>query len=178
MKRIAFISTMVFLLPVNFYAQTLRVLWGNTLYYQTKDTLIEIKRLDHYRFQGYDIIDSTHIFLAYIDPKFTAVATLLYIYDLKANKEKFIGEIGATGESEFFYNKENDYVLFDWHDGIYVFKLHDENGNIVDKIKEIKIMDWQGGTIIPFWVDKNTIVYFIYYDINKYERKYLHVNLP
>lgn len=149
--------------PSFMLSQSLKLIDGNTLYYHNKDKFVEIKQLEKNKyFQGYDIIDSKHILMAYNDDSESIEASVaIKVVNLETNKETLVQGLGGTGDSYFFYNKDNDLVVFGWYDGIYIFKIHNEKKDIINKnIEFIKILDclecW-----IPFWVDKFTIGYTI-----------------
>lgn len=135
---------------------------GNRLYYHDKDKFFEIKHLEHAsNFYGYDIIDSTHIFLAYYPEKSAEASTYLTVYNINTKEEEFIQELGGTGESIFQYHKENDLVVFNWYNGLNIFKLHDSNGKIVDEISLRLILECNN-CYFPFWVDTENIGYYDY----------------
>jgi len=143
--------------------QSLKI-FHNTLYYQKNDTLVEVKRIeDCSEFQGYDIVDSTHIFIAYLDDCGEA-STDIIIYDTELQKEISVGWIPGTGESTFRYNRMNDLVLFNWEEGLYTFKLHEpQYEKSLTKIIPTPLFDCMN-CYIPFWVDSNTIGYLQYID--------------
>jgi hypothetical protein len=157
MKKL--IIVIVFMALNSSYAQSLKIIYGDRLYYHNKDKFYEIKKREHAEsFQGYDIVDSTHIFIAYDPEKSAEASTYLAVYDIKTKTEKFIYELGGTGESFFIYNKDNDLVLFNWYNGINIFKLHKENNAIIDKFEPKLIIECEE-CYLPFWVDSKTIGY-------------------
>ncbi len=154
-------------------AQELKILFGNLLYYHNKDKIIEVKRLnDGNYFYGYDIIDSTKIFMAYQNESAGDADAIISIYDLESNKEIKLGELGAVGESSFVYY--NGLVVFNWYNGVYLLKLDLKNNSF----KKIKIYDSQT-SFAPFWYNKDTVIFQVFVDsspvtkmvkINKYKK--------
>ncbi|APF20836.1 hypothetical protein Calab_1055 [Caldithrix abyssi DSM 13497] len=141
-------------------AQELKILFGNFLYYHNKDKIVEVKRLsDTNYFYGYDIMDSTKIFMAYQNESTGEADAIISIYDLKKNQEIKLGELGAVGETSFVYNKRNGYVVFNWYDGVYVLILDIKNNTF----NKIKIYDTQT-CFAPFWYDEDKIIFQIYKD--------------
>ncbi len=157
MKSIFVLLILIFTHCVN--GQSLKIVYGDRLFYQTGNNIYEIKKLkDCSSFRGYDIIDSLHIFLAY-DPETSAEAsTKISVYNIETQKEKVIDELGGTGESFFVYNKKNDMVLLNLSDGLYIFKLHNSKKEIVDKLDLKKILNCTE-CFLPFWIDSKILGY-------------------
>ena len=161
------------------YSQSLKIIYGNMLYYQNGKTLIKVLQREHSdSFEGYDIIDNTHIFLAYQPEEYAEAMAIISVYNIKTHREQKIQIIGDTGESFFVYNNKNDLVVFNWFDGIFVFKLHDKNNNIIKKLPYvIQIKKGDGQDYNPFWANTNTIVYQVWDKRSqKYKIKYLRVS--
>ena len=94
-----------------------------TLYYVAAGHRLLVKRLGPKQdFQGVAIVDEATVFLGYSGVRGEA-STLLSVFDVRARREHLIVELGDTGESEFSYNRDNDFVVFDWYDGVYLFSL-------------------------------------------------------
>jgi hypothetical protein len=74
------------------------------------------------RFQGFSVVDSGRLFLAYSDAGGEAT-TWVSIFSLSGWREERIVQIGATGESEFDYEASTGIMVFNWYDGLYVFSL-------------------------------------------------------
>lgn len=146
-------------LITNINAQCLKFIQGRLYYISTQsiEKIIDIK--DCSKLQGYDIIDSTNIFIAYSSENSAEISTRIFIYNRNNKTKNFIEEIGGTGESIFCYNERNDMVLFNWFDGIYVFKLHDsETKQIRESLMKVKICECNE-CFLPFWVDNKTFGY-------------------
>lgn len=161
MKRIFVIALIVLgsFFHYNAHSQSLKIIGGDRLCYQNGANFYEIKKVkDGSSFHGYDMVDSSRVFIAY-DPETGAeVSTKIAVYDVKKQSEKILGELGATGESFFVYSKETDFVAFNWYDGIYVFRLHNANKEIIRKIEPRLIVKCDSCEL-PFWVDASTIGY-------------------
>ena len=169
MKRIIFI--LCFLLVIQkLQGQSLKVIYGNSLYLQYNKELILIKQMKKCsHFRGYDVIDSNNIFIAYQPENYAEAITYISIYNIQTKKETIIEEIGGTCESLFSYNSLNKMVLFNSFHGINIFKLYKENGEIVNKINSNLILE--GNYYLSFWVDEYTIGYYVFQDdqlITKY----------
>jgi hypothetical protein len=93
------------------------------LFYRSDGHRSLIKRLDPGQaFQGRAITRDGRVFLAYDGPGSEA-STVLSIYDVNANRESVIVEIGGTGDAEFSYDVKTNRVVFNWVDGLYLFSL-------------------------------------------------------
>jgi len=154
-------------------AQSLKVIYGDRLILISKGQIHVIKQLEkNSYFQGYDIVDSTHVFMAYIPHGFAEASTILAVYDMKTNLEYFITEIGGTGESFFHYNQENGLVMFNWisevkrGSAIFSFKLElNPQGTKKEKLENFEpkvIFECQEDCFMPFWVDEKTISYQVW----------------
>ncbi len=172
MEKWAFVLSLFVMTSMS--AQSLTIIYGNRLYYHKADKFVEIKRLeDCSSFQGYDIVDSSHIFIAY-NPEISAEASVyIVIFDLDTGKESLIEELGGTGESFFQYNPENDLVAFNWGNGINVFKLHASNNKFIEKIEPILLVECD--CYLPYWIDRNTIGYQVW-ENDKWRVKTVKVN--
>ncbi len=108
--------------------QSLQLLDSSLFYrkadYRPGDKKILVKKLTYDTdFYGYDLIDSTHIFLAYQRQDTPGGRAVLAIYDVEKEKEKVIDEVNAARTTIFLYNQENGMVLFNGIDGIYTLKI-------------------------------------------------------
>lgn len=158
MIRVLFISILFLFSLTN--SQSLMV-YGNGLYYRTQFSQVEIKRIDISSiFQGYTIVDSNEIFLAYQHELSAEASTDICIYEINDNKEKFLCEIGGTGESIFDYNKSNNKVVFNWIKGLYTFELPVGSYDQYQKWKFSPTLIFEcKQCYAPFWIDSNTVSY-------------------
>jgi hypothetical protein len=126
--RIFFGAVLLVVLPAVVLGQSLQLL-DSSLFYQTTDyrpgdKKILVKKLTYDTdFYGYDLIDNTHVFLAYQRQDAPEGRAVLAIYDVEKEKEKIIDEVKATRTSSFLYNRENGTVLFNGLDGIYMLRV-------------------------------------------------------
>jgi hypothetical protein len=116
------------ILPSFVYGQSLQLL-DSSLFYRKADSRpgdkkILVKSLKYDTdFYGYDLIDSTHVFLAYQRQGTAEGRAVLAIYDIDKEKEKIVDEVGAARTTSFLYNWENGQVLFNGIDGIYTLRI-------------------------------------------------------
>jgi hypothetical protein len=144
------------------YCQTLKVLNG-VLFYKSKTSLIKIKELENNNhFQGYEMIYSTHIFIAYDSTVGSGEAcTAISIFDLNTMKEYFLDELGDTGDSSFDYCPANNIVIFNWGSGIHCFDLPKcdntlkRNMGITPKV----LINSGGGSFDVMWINKHMVSY-------------------
>lgn len=161
-----------FIFISNLCGQSLKIYFGDRLYYQNSENIYKIKQLERASsFQGYDIIDSTHIFLAYENEKDAEASAYIAVYDISTGDEILIEELGLTGESFFLYNKQNDLVLFNWYDGLYTFKLHNSENQITLKPEKKRIIDCKE-CYLPFWVNSEMVGYMVF-ENEKWITKYM-----
>ena len=124
------------------------------LFYRYHDKLVLVKEFEkECEFRGYNVIDSTHIFLAYQPEGFSEASAIIAIYDVTKKKENILFELGGAGESIFDYNKNNGLVVFNWLEGIYVCPLNNfKESNVKLLLKGINLFN-------PYWIDSSNIGY-------------------
>ena len=123
-------STVIFLgalfmiiLPSFVFGQSLQMI-DSSLFYRQGDKKVLVKKLPYDTdFYGYDLVDNTHVFLAYQRQGTSEGRAVLAIYDAEKEKEKIIDEVNAARTSSFLYNRENGQVLFNGIDGIYTLRI-------------------------------------------------------
>jgi hypothetical protein len=149
-----------------------------TLYYEHEGERLLVKRLQSGQdFQGMAITKEGNIFIAYSTLDGDA-STILAIYDVTNRREQVMVDVGATGESQFSYNKEHGLVVFNWHDGIYVFSL-EEVRQIPDDSKSLKSFQMALVPVkkcvrcFPRWLTANQIRYLQYDDEGRTSTKIL-----
>ncbi len=130
MKSILFFFGVLFLaiLPNVVLGQSLQLLDSSLFYrkadYRPGDKKILVKKLTYDTdFYGYDLIDGTHVFLAYQRQDTPEGRAVLAIYDVEKEKEKVLDEVNASRTTSFLYNQENGMVLFNGPDGIYILRV-------------------------------------------------------
>ncbi len=130
MKSIfVFLGTLLMIVsPSVFSAQSLQLLDSSLFYrkadYRPGDKKMLVKKLTYDTdFYGYDLIDSTHVFLAYQRQDTPEGRAVLAIYDTDKEAEKVVDEVGAARTTSFLYNPENGLVLFNGIDGIYTVRI-------------------------------------------------------
>lgn len=102
----------------------------STLFYRSGGHRTLVKRLDPGQsFQGRALTRDGNVFLAY-DGAGSEASSVLSVYDVKANKESVIVEIGGTGDSQFSYDAKTNQVVFNWVDGLYLFALDVATKNV------------------------------------------------
>ena len=155
---------MIFLLPLILvasfgYGQSLKMLYCNGLYYQDDSVFKEIKRLrEGGCFNGYEIINNEYVFLAYDQGGEAEPSTIISVYNLKTNREDYVGMIPVSGDAYFDYNRENNLVLFNDSDGLNIFNLSQAlNFSQSDEIQTQTILN--GNFYLPFWKDSTNIGY-------------------
>jgi hypothetical protein len=164
------------------HTQSLKQL-GNTLFYQDSKEFFQIMDFKNSYSQGYDFVDSTNILIAYDDPERSEGVTIFRIFNL-VNRDfiDYIDRIGSTGDSQFTYNKENDLVLFNWYNGLYVFRLHDDEGYIIRNAENRLIPVLKDPMLnacnfyYPFWIDSIKIGYSDF-STGVIDTKYMKINL-
>ena len=105
------------------YSQELKIKYRNQLFCQVDDSLFQIKILSSdSNFQGYAVIDSINVFIAYQDETNAEASTIISIVNIRTGKESKLTVLYATGDSQFEYNQENGLVVFNLLDGIYILK--------------------------------------------------------
>src|SRR3990172_444624 len=124
MKSISLFWGTILLLaaPLVVFDQSLQLLDSSLFYrkadYRPGDKKILVKELKNDTdFYGYDLIDSTHVFLAYQRQDTPEGRAVLAIYDAEKEKEKVVDEVNASRTTSFLYNQENGMVLFNGVDG-------------------------------------------------------------
>jgi hypothetical protein len=141
-------------------SQILKVFW-NDLYYIGKDSVAILKTLNQENgLQGYDIVDSLNIFLAYQDENYSEGLTIISVYNRKSGTENILARLVSTSSSIFLYNSEYDIVVYCSSDGFSGFKLHDAHGNIVADIEPFVIKKCKCSH--PFWINIKTVGFFEY----------------
>ncbi len=130
MKSIpVFLGTLLLIVFPSFVlGQSLQLLDSSLFYrkadYRPGDKKILVKKLTYDTdFYGYDLIDNTHVFLAYQQQDNPEGRAVLAIYDVENEKEKVIDEVNAARTTSFLYNQENGMVLFNGVDGIYTLRV-------------------------------------------------------
>jgi hypothetical protein len=143
-----------------------------TLYYEHEGERLLVKRLQSGQdFQGMAITKEGNIFIAYSTPDGDA-STILAIYDVTKRREQAMVDVGATGESEFSYNKEHGLVVFNWYNGIYLFSLEevrdrprDPNEGPTESFERVLVpVNKCGRCFQPRWLTANRIQYLQYND--------------
>ena len=162
MVKIISIS-LLFLLSTSF-GQSLEIWYGDRLYYNYNGNLIEIKEVKRCSsFYGYGIIDSLNIFMAYDPEDSPEPSTIIAVYDVQRGVENSLGYLYGTGDSHFSYNKDNDCVIYNLSDGIYMFKMHDQKGRLItDMGKNTKKILACENPYNVFWIDKITAGYYVW----------------
>lgn len=125
---IYFGALIMIIVPSFGFGQSLQLLDSSLFYrkadYRSGDKKILVKKLMYDTdFYGYDLIDSTHVFLAYQRQDSPVGRAVLAIYDVEKEKEKVVDEVNAARTTNFLYNQENGMVLFNGIDGIYTLKI-------------------------------------------------------
>jgi len=159
-KHMIKLSFLILLFTVGLnYAQSLKILYCNRLYYQDDSVFKEIKRLGEKAcFSGYEIINSEYVFLAYDKEGEAEASTIISVYNLKTNSEDYVGIIPVSGDAYFDYNQENNLVLFNNSKGLNVFNLSQAlNFTQADFIQTQLILS--GYYYQPFWIDSSNIGY-------------------
>jgi hypothetical protein len=160
MKKYIFIF-FIFVLCESSYSQSLFVAWSK-LFVKYRQDIFILKDLNEcHDIQGYAVLDSENIFIAYDPEKSAEASTIISVYNIKDKKELLIREIGGTGESYYSYNSENGCVAFKWYDGIYVFKLFDKQKGIIKDIKLKLIKKFTGSGIVA-WISTKKLLLFNY----------------
>lgn len=117
------------IVPPSFVSgQSLQLLDSSLFYrkadYRPGDKKILVKSLKYDTdFYGYDLVDNTHVFLAYQREDAPEGRAVLAIYDIEKEKEKVIDEVNAARTTNFLYNQENGMVLFNGINGISTLKI-------------------------------------------------------
>ncbi len=163
MKSIfVFLGTLLMIVsPAVVSAQSLQLLDSSLFYrkadYRPGDKKILIKELKNDTdFYGYDLIDSTHVFLTYQRQDTVEGRAVLAIYDVEAGKEKIIEEVAAKRTTGFLYNRENGMVLFNGVDGIYTIRIKGFLSGLFANLKRVLT----GPDFYKvFWVDARTFGY-------------------
>ena len=169
MKKLIIYLILLFINISN--SQSFKQFW-NSLYIQKCDSVFLIKELKgNSYFQGYDFIDSMRVFIAYQKEGYSEAVTVLSIYNIEVKSEMVLGELGLTGESTFSYNIENELILFNLDDGIYVLKIEEA----INKDLRPKLIYECDNCYLPFWINSNTICYF-YYSDGKKMQKYIQLD--
>jgi hypothetical protein len=134
---------------------TLRLYYERSLYCQAGDSLYLVKELgEGCYFQGYDMIDSTRVFVAYMPwCEGSEPTTVLTIVDLRTKTETVKGNLAGTGDSWFQYSAENGLLVGNWGKGIYTWSLARMEQT------EPELVVPSEGCLLPFWLDSRTVGY-------------------
>jgi hypothetical protein len=141
------------------FGQSLK-LDGTTLYYQQGGKSLPIRKLEAKTdFYGFDLMDKTHVFIAYQMQGYAEAVAVMAIYDVETGKEQKIGELGGAGESHFTYNRENKLVLYNIDDGMYALEIADPRAGSF--AKPVLILRQPAGKSFynPSWIDARTFRY-------------------
>ncbi len=139
--------------------QSLKVVFGDLTLFRGGDATIIKSGDDCEYFQGYDLIDNNHVFIAYQPLGTDEATTILCVVEIGIGKEiPLTDTLRIRGFCTFQYNSQNDLILFDWFDGAYVLKVHDSYGNVEPykkgrKPRKILSIDPDKEPFSCFWID-------------------------
>ena len=170
MLRLSFLLSLTLLSIIQ--GQEVKIVNGTALYFKFKEDFLKIKEFDSEisRLQGYDVVDTNYIFLAYMQKEDSEASSILAIYDIENETEHTILDLGATGESFFTYNHQRNTILFNWYDGLYVIDLpqidqYFLSSNSSSKI-EPKLIYSCIECYLPFWISINKIGFKEFFENN------------
>jgi hypothetical protein len=137
------------------HTQTLRVFMGTDLLYLSSSGIVKVWGLKHDDyFQGYDLVDSDHVFFAYCFADGGEPSTALRLFDLRTGKVQVLGQLDDTGDCWYTYSRENGLILLTWIDGIYTWDCVRKKGTEPKLVIRLPM-----GCVFPYWVDASTIGY-------------------
>lgn len=108
---------------------------------------------------GYRLLSDNKALFAYQESGHAEAIAILDVIDAKTGKKIFNDRFGGAGETSFDFSKETGKGVYNDFHGLNIIQLIGENV-IIYPIKSVK----DKNPYAPFWVDSNTVGYFIYKD--------------
>lgn len=168
-ERIACCLIAVLLVAPMLAAERQLLVEGHSLIAKTGDERIVIKRLaKDQEFQGYGFLEDDVVFMAYSTDAEGGASTILAVYEGAQKRERFLCELGATGESSFAVSASGSDIAFNWRDAIYVMPVDRlltarEPGPLDCPSIAARILDCQS-CYAPVWVGPSRVRYQIWED--------------
>lgn len=154
-KLTIMVFVLLLVLPAALFGQSVDLIDSALVFREGKKTILVKKMPTDTDFYGYDLVDNTHVFLAYRRQNSTAERAILALYDIESEKEKIIDEVPAARTTRFIYNRENGLVLFNGIDGIYTLRIKGFLSGLSTPKRIMSGADYYK----VFWIDANTFGY-------------------